>query len=155
MLNKQIVFDKKISGYKQHKYLATPIGYNHYSKILHEQVPKFKSILETYFNDILENGCNGIYKSYYPNGVLQEEYFHNNGEIEGEYKKYYENGKLKETCNYVNGLEHGRLEEFYENGKLKYWHNYLNGNKQLDWRYMTTLIVPKDFPQDKINMLCD
>ena len=158
-LNKQIVFDKKIYDYKYHKRSATPKILDQYShpinKVHNDYVHVYKEKLETYFNDILKNGCSGIYKSYYPNGVLEEEYFHNNGEIEGEYKKYHENEKLKETCNYLNGLKHGRWEEFYENGKLKFWQNYLNGNKQFDWRYMTTLIVPKDYPQDKINMLCD
>ena len=130
-INKQIVFDKKIYDYKRYKKLAIPIPINYYShpvdKVLNKLVPKYKLILETYFNDIIENGCSGIYKSYYPNGVIHEEYFHNNGEIEGEYKKYHENGKMKETCNYLNGLKHGRWKEFDENEELKFCDDYING----------------------------
>ena len=130
-LNKQIVFDKKIYDYKFHKSNATPKVVNQYShpidKLHNEYVPRYKSKLETYFNDILETGCSGIYKSYYPNGALEEEYFYNNGEIEGEYKKYHKNGKLKETCNYLNGLKHGRWKEFDENEELKFCDDYING----------------------------
>ena len=147
-LNKQIVFDKKIYDYTFYKNLDRP-----YKKI-QPNGSRYKSILR-YYNDIIENGCSGIYKSYYPNGVLEEEYFHNNGEIEGEYKKYYENGSIKETCNYLNGLKHGKWTQFHEDGKIQYWDDYLNGNKQFDWRYITILHVPKDFPENEIIMLCD
>ena len=149
----------KINNFKLYKRQAIPKVLHQYShpidKVHNDYVSVYKEKLETYFNDILENGCNGIYKSYYENGALEEEYFHNNGEIEGEYKKYHQNGNIKETCNYLNGLKHGKWTQFHEDGKIQYWHNYLNGQQQLDWRYITQIIVPKDYPQDKISDLCD
>ena len=67
----------------------------------------------------------------------------------------YENGKLKETCNYLNGLKHGKWIDYHEDGKINHWEIYYNDMHTFDWRYITILHVPKDFPQDKINMLCD
>ena len=158
-LNKEIAFYMKINNFKLYKQSAIPKVLDQYSHPIHkvhnEYVPVYKEKLETYFNDILENSCNGIYKSYYKNGALEEEYFHINGEIEGEYKKYHLNGKLKEKCNYLNGLKHGKWTQFHEDGKIQYWDDYLNGKKQLDWRFFTTLIVPKDYPPEKISALCD
>jgi hypothetical protein len=152
-LNKQIAFYMKINIFKLYKQSAIPKVLHEYSHPIdkghNDYVSIYKEQLETYFNDILENGCNGIYKSYYENGALEEEYFHNNGEIEGVYKKYHPNGKLKETCNYLNGLKHGKWTQYHDNEKVKYWDDYLNGEKQLDWRFFTKLIVPKDCSSEK------
>jgi len=148
-LNKQIAIDKKIANYKLYKDIS--------SRKIQPGRPNYKNILDKYFSDIQTNGISGIYKSYYANGTLQEEYFHNNCDIEGEYKEYYNNGNIRVTCNYLKGKKHGKWTQYHENdnGKVQYWDDYLNANKQLDWRYMTTVSVPKDYPQDKIWMLCD
>ena len=156
-LNKQIVFNIKIENFKLYKNLATHKKHISYpvDEVHNSYVEHYKKILDTYFNDILQNGCTGIYKSYHINGFVKEEYFHNNCEIEGEYKSYHSNGNIEETCNYINGKKHGKWIKYYDNGKEQYWDVYRNGVKQLDWRYMTTIIVPQDYPQNKLHMLCD
>jgi antitoxin component YwqK of YwqJK toxin-antitoxin module len=58
--------------------------------------PKFK-----YFN----NGYSCVQKEWFDNGQLKEQYYHNNGIIEGPYEQYNENGKLIHTCTYIKASE--------------------------------------------------
>jgi len=60
-----------------------------------------------------------VIKTYYDNGQLEEEYFENDGKIEGEYKKYFENGQLRIICNFVNGKKEGEFKSYHENGRVK------------------------------------
>lgn len=57
---------------------------------------------------------------------LKEEYFENNGKIEGVYKKYYKNGNINVEWNYINGLRNGMSKKYYINGHLNWKCNYSN-----------------------------
>jgi hypothetical protein len=79
----------------------------------------------------------GIYRSYYDNKQIKEEYYHINYKKEGEYNKYDRYGKNIKKCNYVNNVLNGyymningsdKFESKYENGKLNgnfIMYNYL------------------------------
>ena len=61
---------------------------------------------------------------------IKEEYFQNNGKIEGEYKRYHINGQLYEICNYINDRKNGEYKEYYDNGQLREICNYIDGKKE-------------------------
>jgi antitoxin component YwqK of YwqJK toxin-antitoxin module len=68
---------------------------------------------------LFTNGICENRKTYYDNGFIFEEYFHNNGIIEGIYKKYYNNGNLQVECNYINNKINGIYKEYDRNGIYK------------------------------------
>ena len=83
--------------------------------------------------NILDKTFSGIQKSYYKNGVLQSEFFHCNGKIEGEYKTYYnnklsitnpQNKIIHEICNYINGKIEGEYIKYYESGQISKIYGY-------------------------------
>jgi antitoxin component YwqK of YwqJK toxin-antitoxin module len=134
-INKQCIINKLINKLQEYKY-------NEY--------------LQEYYNELIKffpNGISGVCKLYNDDGSLSEEYFHNNGDIEGNYIIYYANGKIKEKCNYLNGKKHGKWTQYHPNGEVEFWEDYLNGQQQLDWRFCTTYVVPKDFPKEKLHLL--
>jgi antitoxin component YwqK of YwqJK toxin-antitoxin module len=66
------------------------------------------------------DGYTGIIKTYNDCGSLYEEYYHNNGKIEGSYKLYFPNGNLKETRNYINGILCGESTTYNINSDILY-----------------------------------
>ncbi|ULC58791.1 DUF4375 domain-containing protein [Flaviramulus sp. BrNp1-15] len=62
----------------------------------------------------------GLCKTFYPDKNVKEEFYLEQGVINGEFKSFYENGKLKERIDYKKGEQTGEREEFFENGALKY-----------------------------------
>ena len=69
-------------------------------------------------------GYTGVIKTYNDDGTLSEEYYHNNGKIEGIYKIYFPNGKLKEIRNYINGVLCGESITYDLNGDILYTLSY-------------------------------
>tara|TARA_B100001175_G_C19294926_1_gene535326 strand:- start:114 stop:653 length:540 start_codon:yes stop_codon:yes gene_type:complete len=71
-----------------------------------------------YFNEDGEE--NGLYKSYFENGQLEEEKTYKNGKEEGPYKSYFENGQLEWEYYYTLGdIDDTKLvKRWYENGQL-------------------------------------
>lgn len=55
-----------------------------------------------------------VYNEY--NGMLEKEYYQNNGKIEGEYKRYSDNN-LNMSCFYIDGKLNG-IMRYYDNGNL-------------------------------------
>jgi len=126
-LNKEIARDKKIRDSRDYKKMATYEDPSNGAYTLHNIcVPEYKGYLTKYFYDI--DGTSGIYKQYYPDGVLEKECYHNGDKYEGEHKRYYMNGKIKEITTYVNGIRHGKNIEYYENGDCIH-RNYINEYK--------------------------
>lgn len=54
----------------------------------------------------------GVYTSYFSDGKLHIEYFHNNQIKEGTYKEYSRNGYLIKEYNYISGKMNGNCKEF-------------------------------------------
>jgi len=125
-LNKQIAFNKKIRNSRDYKKLATPGGSNPIYIFHNSCVPLYEEYLPTFFSDI--KGISGMYKQYYPDGVLEKECYHNSDKYEGEHKAYYMNGKIKEITTYVNGKRIGKNIEYYDNGDFIH-RNYIDENK--------------------------
>ena len=48
---------------------------------------------------------NGIYKSYYKNGQLEEEVNYNNDKMNGIQKSYHYHGQLYKEVNYIDGVK--------------------------------------------------
>ncbi len=62
----------------------------------------------------------GLCKTFYENKTVKEEFYLEQGMIDGEFKSFYDNGQLREKIVYKKGEQTGELKEFYESGKLKY-----------------------------------
>jgi hypothetical protein len=69
----------------------------------------------------------GLYRRYYPNGQLHEEYNYVNRQREGPYKYYDENCNLVEETQYVNGFKEGPFKHYDETGNLVKEGQYVNG----------------------------
>ena len=68
---------------------------------------------------LFENGYSGIYREYYPNGILKLEYYHNNGLIDGVYKAYDCEGYLINKQYWINGLKHGDFISYYKHNVIR------------------------------------
>jgi antitoxin component YwqK of YwqJK toxin-antitoxin module len=66
------------------------------------------------------------YISYYENGNKKNEWFYENGVINGTKKIWYKSGKIKCQINYVNGKKRGLYLQFNEKGKVIKRKNYIN-----------------------------
>ncbi len=71
---------------------------------------------ETYYED---GEIDKVSKDYFPNGNLKTEVSYTKGKQNGPYKSYYANGNKSTVSNFVNGEENGDVTLYYENGKLK------------------------------------
>ena len=116
-LNKEIARDKKIRDSRDYKKMATYEDPSNGAYTLHNIcVPEYKGYLTKYFYDI--DGTSGIYKQYYPDGVLEKECYHNGDKYEGPWVNYIPNGQG--TRIFKNG---DRCFGKWENGILR------SGNK--------------------------
>lgn len=61
----------------------------------------------------------GLYKSYYENGILAREGAFKDDKEEGVFKSFYEDGKLKDESTYEDGVLQGRRKTYYPNGTVK------------------------------------
>lgn len=61
----------------------------------------------------------GLYKSYYENGILAREGAFKDDKEEGVFKSFYEDGKLKDESTYKEGVLCGRRKTYYPNGTVK------------------------------------
>jgi len=76
---------------------------------------KIESV-EYYKNDTL----NAISKDF-QKGILRSEIEYSMGVIDGMYKSYYTNGLLKYVAIYSDGKYIGTCQSYYRNGRLKYY----------------------------------
>ena len=93
----------------------------------------------------------GIWKTYFPNGVLKNEITYDNNKQFGYAKMYYENGQLQEEGQWENQRWVGSYKTYYKNGKVEYDWNY-NGNGKRDgeqfYGYENGEMMMKGFMQD-------
>ena len=96
----------------------------------------------------------GIYRSYYDNKQIKEEYYHINYKKEGEYNKYDRYGKNIKKCNYVNNVLNGyymnitgsdKFESKYENGKLNgnfiMYNNFMNRCRKFEGSFENNTLI--------------
>lgn len=110
---------------------------------------------------IKNNAPDGLWKTYYESGNIQNSVNYSSGQINGEafffydnnpritkaevnfendkvidiYYEYYENGAQKAKIEYKNGRAHGNASFFYPNGKLKIKAEFEDGMKDGKWEY--------------------
>ncbi len=65
-----------------------------------------------------DNKRHGVWKKYYPTGVIKSEINYLNNHPRGEYKVYYTDGKLEESGDWQGNKNVGSFKRFHENGKL-------------------------------------
>ena len=102
-----------------------------------ENLAFYDSFIEKKQYKLFVNGYCGEHKTYI-NGNLIEEYYHNNGLIEGPYFKYF-NGItssqlnisefIEIKCDYINGKINGKYIEYYFNNNH---HNYNDNNNEIN-----------------------
>jgi antitoxin component YwqK of YwqJK toxin-antitoxin module len=68
-----------------------------------------------------------VYRHYYPNGTLKEEYSMVNGKFNGKYKAFYSNGKLQAIGEFYNGKMNGIWQYYYDSGRKQSIQEYSNG----------------------------
>ena len=78
-------------------------------------------------------GVMGIYREYYPWGVLKNETPYYTSEINGKLKNYYPDGLLKEEYTYYNNKKEGLATMYYESGQKFAIENYKNDLKNGDY----------------------
>ncbi len=71
---------------------------------------------------------NGLKKTYYSNGNIENEYTLKDSELSGIGKSYYENGNLKIVSNFIKGKKNGNSKEYDEYGNITADFTYLNGD---------------------------
>lgn len=72
----------------------------------------------------------GLWKKYYPSGVLRNEITFKNNMPRGEYKVYYPNGKLEEEGNWQGNKNIGAFKRYHKNGKLAQDFTFTSGGKR-------------------------
>ncbi|WP_373733472.1 toxin-antitoxin system YwqK family antitoxin [Bacteroides heparinolyticus] len=68
-----------------------------------------------------------VYRHYYSDGTLKEEYSMRNGKFVGKYKALYENGKPQAVGQYERGLMSGVWQYYYPSGSIQSIQKYDEG----------------------------
>ena len=110
-------------GSKKNKYRLNEVKKN---ILLFTSLDKLKK----YYNisDEINLNISGYCKTYYDKNQTQlhEEYYHNNYIKEGLYKSYYKNGNIEQESMYVNGEINGLSTRYKESGGIYFQHYYKN-----------------------------
>jgi antitoxin component YwqK of YwqJK toxin-antitoxin module len=110
------------------KYKIGEIYFDHKNFYNLEELAFYENFMLTEQYKLFPNGYSNYYKLYDLNGKLIEEFFHNNGKIEGTYIRYHSND-VNIKCEYVNGKLNGKYIQYYNNKKTKYDYNFINNTK--------------------------
>ncbi len=97
-------------------------------------------LVENYRDDVLQ----GIRKSFYQDGKLQEEGYYKDGQRNGSVKWYRQNGTTSLEYTYENGVLKGPAKVYDDSGKLKQEGVYFNNNEEGEWKeYNDSVLVKK------------
>ena len=78
----------------------------------------------------------GIWKEYYPNGVLKSRITYENGRPSGYAIMYHDNGKIKEEGLWQNSRWVGNYKLYYDNGQVQQEFNFnQNGKREGEQKY--------------------
>jgi antitoxin component YwqK of YwqJK toxin-antitoxin module len=81
--------------------------------------PAYASDSKVEEGSYINNEKEGLWKHYWPNGVVRSEVYYENGKPQGPYKIYYANGKLEESGRWQEGKLTDRFQRYHSNGILK------------------------------------
>ncbi len=102
------------------KYYLKDSGELYTGQVINMSKKTWKKILETH----LTNGLiDGIYREWYPNGILKYEGNFIDGQKEGLFYTWYPNGKIKNEMKYVNNVLDSVSVSFLKNGMMEKKHN--------------------------------
>lgn len=90
-----------------------------------------------------------VFRSYYNDGKICEEFYHNKGVIEGYYKYFSYDDKLQCKCNFVNGKIVGDCIVYDKENNLYRTYNFIDGKVQkidafFDYAELDKYIIPYD-----------
>ena len=71
----------------------------------------------------------GLYRTWYINGQLNQEWNYKNGNRDGLQRTWFKNGQLQYETNYKDGIQDGLQKQWFPNGQLKYERNYKEGKE--------------------------
>jgi antitoxin component YwqK of YwqJK toxin-antitoxin module len=96
--------------------------------LIFTSLDKFKKYYK--IPDDLNLHVSGYCKTYYDKNQTQlhEEFYHNDYIKEGLYKSYYKNGNIENESNYINGELNGISTYYKESGKIYFQHFYKTNN---------------------------
>jgi len=91
-----------------------------------------------------------VFRSYYYDGKICEEFYHNKGIIEGEYKFYDFDERLLCKCTFINGKINGSCYVYDEENKMYRTYDFINGdvqnkNSYYDYADLDTYIIPHEY----------
>lgn len=84
----------------------------------------------------IDNMKEGVWKHYYPSGVLRSEITYQKNSPFGPYKVFYPNGQLEESSTWHRNKNVGDFERYYDNGQLQQQFYFAdNGKRNGEQRY--------------------
>lgn len=91
-----------------------------------------------------------VFRSYYHDGLICQEFYHNKGVIEGEYKFFSHEDKLLCKCNFINGIIQGNCIVYDEENDIYKTYTFIDGKvKKIDSYYdyeeLDKYIIPHDY----------
>lgn len=114
--------------------------------------------MKIYFLPILLSlillACTKTVKTNHDDGSIKEEYEVNkDGQKHGVYKRYYPEGVLAETSHFVNGVENGERKIYFPNGNLEYSLTNKNGlveGKKMVYYDTGELLIDSEYKESKV-----
>ncbi|HEY4798541.1 MAG TPA: toxin-antitoxin system YwqK family antitoxin [Bacteroidia bacterium] len=95
-----------------------------------KKLPSYPADAKVEEGKFADNKKIGIWKMYYPSGVIKSEITYTDNRPKGYAKMYYENGKLQEEGNWENNRWVGDYKSYYDNGQTFYDFKYTNSGKR-------------------------
>lgn len=95
---------------------------------VHEFAPNGRHTADVSY---VNGSAQGVWKSYYDNGALNEETTFVAAEKSGPYKRYYALGDLMITGAHLDGHRVGAWAEYWDNGKVKWSGSYDAGGQRI------------------------
>ncbi len=95
-----------------------------------KNLPEYSAEAKVEEGIFTENKKIGVWKTYYPTGILKSEITYSNNRPSGFAKMYYPNGKLQEEGNWENSRWTGNYKSYYENGQVFYDFKYTSMGKR-------------------------
>jgi hypothetical protein len=97
-----------------------------------------------------------VFRSYFDDGKICQEFYHNKGVIEGEYKFFSHEDKLLCKCNFINGKIVGVCIVYDEENNFYRTYNFIDGKVQkidsyYDYNDLSQWIIPHDLQIKKKN----
>lgn len=99
---------------------------------------------------VIRDDFPAVFRSYFDDGRICEEFYHNKGIIEGEYKYYSQDDKLLCSCIFINGIIQGNCIVYDEVNDIYKTYNFIDGKvKKIDSYYdyeeLDKYIIPHDY----------